>query len=436
MNGPQKFEGAVTGAVVLGFVSIVVFFGGMAFWSVSTQISGAVVAKGHVETKNTRQIIQSTTGGVVENIAVQNGSRVKQGMTLMQLDTSALMLEMNLADTQYFAVLAEQGRVQAIIEDASVIFFDLELLNKAQLDPEVRAHLTAQQAIWDAGQTTEKLTIALSETQRDQITAQIAGLKARKLSLLEQRKLTRADLADQQALFDRELGTASSLRALQMELSRLGGALGDNDAAISRAISKAQEIDDEAIRRHARKLEDAHHLYAELRKRQQSLIQQRQALKGRIDQMTIRAPVSGVVHNLRVQSSRAVVRRAETLLDVIPDGLGLGITAEVSPRYVGLIRLGQPVKLRLSGIARRRTAELSGRISHISPDVIEDLPRGPNHLRVDIALDPQETSGHEPDAPLRLGMPVEVFIVLEPRRPIAFLLEPMADYFRRAFRES
>jgi HlyD family secretion protein len=153
-------------------------------------------------------------------------------------------------------------------------------------------------------------------------------------------------------------------------------------------------------------------------------------------QVDIRAPVSGIVYGMRVQTMRSVIRPAEPVLYLIPQDRPLLIVARIDPIHIDQIIMGQKVNLRFSALDQRTTPELVGHVTLISADAFEDDALGVTYYRAEIALDLGEISKLNEGDTLIPGMPVEAFIRTADRAPIAYLIKPLADYFKRAFRES
>jgi len=55
-----------------------------------SQIAGAIIASGRIEVERNRQVVQHPTGGVVAEIAVNEGDNVTAGDLLIQLDDTRL----------------------------------------------------------------------------------------------------------------------------------------------------------------------------------------------------------------------------------------------------------------------------------------------------------------------------------------------------------
>ena len=95
-----KDRWSATRQVVLGFLGLLVLFGGFGACAVTSEISGAVVATGRIEVDRNRQIVQHQNGGVVATIHVDEGDAVEAGDLLIQLDTQELASQLAIAEGQ------------------------------------------------------------------------------------------------------------------------------------------------------------------------------------------------------------------------------------------------------------------------------------------------------------------------------------------------
>ena len=249
-------------------------------------------------------------------------------------------------------------------------------------------------------------------------------------------ELIEEELGNQQSLLDRGLTQASAVLNLQREQARLRGQIGELSAQKAQSQERVTEIDIERLKLRSAGREEAITQLRDLRYRELEIAEQRRALKGEIDRLYIRAPVSGVIYAMQVQTPRSVVRAAEPLMYLVPQDRPLIIASRVQTIHIDQGAVGQEVNLRLSALNQRTTPELVGKVLQVSADSIEDDATGQTYYRAEIALNPGETDKLEEGTILLPGMPVEAFIRTGERTPMAYLLKPMADYFARAFRES
>lgn len=427
---------SATRPVLFGFFGLLGLLGGFAVWATQTQISGAIIASGRIEVDQNRQIVQHRTGGVVAEIAVEEGDSVAAGELLVQLDTKQMKSTLAIIEAQLFELMARRGRLSAERDESSDISYDPELL-EVQVDrPEVRELINGQTNLFRARlETIARQTEQLGK-RADQTRNQIVGIEAQERSLGRQLELIQEELTAQQSLFDRGLSPAARVLALQRETASLDGRLGELAASKAQAEQRITEIELDVLRLSTQRREDAITELREVQSRETELTEQRLALLNEIDEMEIRSPVSGIVYGMRIQTIRSVIREADPLLYVIPQDRPLVIAAEVAPIHIDEITVGQSVNLRFSSLDQRTTPELVGEVILVSADAFEDENQGTTYYRAEIILNPGELDKLAEDQILIPGMPVEAFIKTDDRSPLAYLIKPMADYFNRAFRES
>jgi HlyD family secretion protein len=423
-------------AVLFGFFGLVVLLGGFILWATQTQIAGAIIAPGRIEVDQNRQIIQHQTGGVVARIEVKEGDSVAAGDLLIQLDVTQMESRLAIIESQLYELMARRGRLSAEQDARDDITYDPELLAAQQDRPDVRELINGQTNLFRARAESTARQAEQLEKRADQTRNQIVGITAQETSLARQLELIQQELEVQQSLFDRGLAAASGVLALQRETASLDGRLGELAASKAQADQRITEIEIEALRLLSQRREEAITRLRDLRSRETQLVEQRLALLSEIEQMQIRAPVSGIVYGMRVQTMRSVIRGADPVLFLIPQDRPLVIAARVDPIHIDQIVTGQQVNLRFSALDKRTTPELVGEVVLVSADAFEDEAQGFSYYRAEIVLRPGELAKLAEGQILIPGMPVEAFIKTADRSPLAYLIKPMADYFNRAFRES
>jgi len=436
MTKDTSKQWSATQPLVLGFVGLLALFGGFGTWAVTSQIAGAVVASGRIEVDRNRQIVQHETGGVVAEILVDEGDTVKAGETLLRLDADQLASQLAIVEGQLFELMARRGRLEAQRDEAEDIAFDEELIAAGVANADTQELMSGQRNLFEARRVSVAQELDQLAKRSLQIGAQIEGVASQETALARQLELIEEELGNQQSLLDRGLTQATAVLTLQREQARLRGQIGELSAQKAQLQERVTEIDIERLKLGSAGREEAITRLRDLRYRELELAEQRRALRAEIDRLDIRAPVSGVIYAMQVQTPRSVVRAAEPLMYLVPQDRPLVIAARVQTIHVDQVAVGQDVNLRLSALNQRTTPELVGRVLQVSADAIEDEATGQPYYRAEIALNPGETEKLAEGTILLPGMPVEAFIRTGERSPMAYLLKPMADYFARAFRES
>ncbi|MEM8578613.1 MAG: HlyD family type I secretion periplasmic adaptor subunit [Pseudomonadota bacterium] len=436
MTDTTKGRWSTRAPVLFGLFGLIVLFGGFAYWATTSVIAGAIIAPGQIEVDRNRQIVQHPDGGVVDDILVSEGAAVEAGDVLMRLDARQLRSRLAIVEGQLFELMARRGRLEAERDGAEELVFDPLLMTEAAQRPDVQELIDGQRTLFFARAESVAKEAEQLAKRADQIGSQIGGIEAQQASLAVQLDLIQEELEDQTTLLERGLAQASRVLALQRQTAQLEGQLGELAASKAQAEGRITEIELETIKLRTQRREEAITRLRDLRYRELEFAEQRAALVEDVAAMDIRAPVSGIVYGLTVQTPRSVIRPADPILFLIPQDRPLVIAAQVDPIHIDQVLVGQSVNLRLTALDQRTTPELVGQVTLVSADAFEDERVGLTYYRAEIALSPGEIDKLAEGQVLIPGMPVESFIRTADRTPLGYLVKPVQDYFNRAFRES
>ncbi|MEM5522473.1 HlyD family type I secretion periplasmic adaptor subunit [Sulfitobacter sp. AS59] len=436
MNSASKERWSATSPVIIGFICLLVLVGGFGTWAVTTRIAGAIVASGKIEVDRNRQIVQHETGGVVSEILVEEGDTVSAGDLLIQLDPEQLVSQLAIDEGQLFELVARRGRLEAERDTRDTIKFDPELIAAGKRRPDLQELMKGQQNLFDVRRSTVAQQIEQLGQRKSQIGSQVRGVEAQEESLSRQLGFIEEELDSQTSLRDRGLAKASAVLTLQREEARLSGQIGELAASKAEALERMTEIDLETLKLSTATREEAITQLRDLRYRELELAEKRRALMSEIGRLDIRAPVSGIIYQLQVQTPRSIVRAADPLMFLVPQDRPLVIVVRVKPTNIDEIAVGQNVELRMSALDSQTTPQLMGQVTQISADALEDKVTGQTFYRAQIMLKPGEVENLPGETILLPGMPVEAFIRTSDHSPMTYLFKPFADYFARAFRDS
>ena len=174
-----------------------------------------------------------------------------------------------------------------------------------------------------------------------------------------------------------------------------------------------------------------------LRDTQSELLDVRERLKAAEDIMLrtdIRAPQAGVVMGLNVHTEAGVIAPGQRLLDIVPEDDTLVIEAQVTPNDIDVVYAGLPAQVRLTAFKQRNTPLLDGKLTRVSADSFTDERSGASYFLARVTIDAAELKkldGRE----LYPGMGAEVMIKTGKRTTMDYILAPLTDSLRRAFRE-
>lgn len=434
VSGSQPFS--AFRIVAVGYIALFALLGGFAMWAMSSQIAGAIVAPGKIKVDGDRQIVQHEIGGVVLEILVDDGDIVRAGDLLFRLEPQQLLSRLNIVEGQLYGLMARRGRLEAERDSLGRIKFGKALKAAANNNKDLIELMEGQSNLLAARLATVARRTEHLNKRSDQVASQITGIEAQSVALERQLALLEEELAGQKFLLKRGLSKVTAFSKLQREKANLQGQIGQLIASKAQAEQRITEIGIEVLMLRTNMREEAISSLRDLRDRETELVEKRLALKAEIERLDIRAPVSGIVYELLVQTPNSVVKSAEPLMHLVPQDRPLVIVARVLPTQVDQINVGQVVNLRMPALDQRSTPELEGEILRISPDAVDDSFTGETYFSTEIAFVRGELDRLPVGTILLPGMPVEAFIRTADRTPLSYLLKPLTDYFSRAFREN
>ncbi len=433
-TGINPFKASVP--LLVGFGTILLLLGGFTYWAARAQIDGAVVASGRMVVERNRQAVQHLTGGIVEEILVQEGDSVTEGDLLLRLDPTLALSELKIVEGQLYELMARRGRLEAERDEADEIVFDPRLIERAKHDPDVDALMKGQQNLFEARAETLQSAITQLRNQRQQLEEQILGITAQLTATDRQITLVGKEMVSQQTLLDQGLAQSSRVLALQREDARLAGAIGDLTARRAQALERKAELTIQELQYRGNRREEAITVLRDLQYNELEMAERSRALQTQLEQMEIRAPTSGVVYDLKVYGRKSVVRPADALLFLVPQDRALVIEAQIDPINVTDVYVSQDVILRFSSFDMRETPDLFGKVTHVSPDAFTDAQTGRTFYRVEINLPKEELSKLTAEQTLIPGMPVDTFIRTGEHSPLTYLTSPLTRYFNKAMRDN
>ncbi|WP_424938882.1 HlyD family type I secretion periplasmic adaptor subunit [Aliiroseovarius sp. S253] len=422
--------------LILGFIALLILVGGFGTWSVASKLSGAVIAEGQVQIEQNRKVVQHLDGGVVTEILIDEGDTVEAGDVLIRLDEGQLASQLTIIEGQYFELLARQARFEAERDGTDALVFDPELTQAAADNPEVDGLMQGQLRLFSSRMDGMSTQLEQLEKRKTQISRQLDGLAAQTSALQEQLLLIREELANQQSLLDKGLSQASRVLALKREEAAILGRLGELSASAAEAELRITETELQRISLKTDLREQAITELRDSRATTRDLAEQRRNTREQLERLEIRAPVSGVIYGLQVFAERAVIQPAQPVLYVVPQDRNLVIMTRVDPIHIDQIFTGQTVYLQFPAFNSRETPDLLGRVTQLSADSFSDELTGQSFYLAEVQLDDEQIARLPEGAVLIPGMPVSAFIRTTDRSPILYLVEPLLDYFKKAFRES
>ena len=325
--------------VLAGLAVIVLVLGGTAVWAARTEISGAVVSSGLVVVESKVKKVQHPTGGVVSEITVKNGSRVKAGDLLVRLDETVSRANLQVITKQLDELVMREARLEAERDGSSTITLP-DSYQGRESEPDIAKRIAGETFFFKSRR--ESL-----EGQKEQLGERVLQMKEEITGLGRQIKsknseieIVQRELKGVAELEKLKLVTTMRVNQLRRDATRLEGELGQLESAAAQTKGRIAEIGVEMIRIDQ---EFRTSIIQELRDntaQQAELVERRIAAEDQLKRIDIRAPQSGIVHQLEVNTVGGVINQSETLMLIVPEGEELTIEARIATHDIDQVLNG------------------------------------------------------------------------------------------------
>jgi len=424
--------------VVLAVICVLVL--ALLVWAIFGRLDIIATADGKLVPQTLVKIVQPAESGVVSEILVSEGDRVKAGQVLVRLDATVARADRaGLAET--LAVLhLQMRRVRAELDDQPMLSSpgDAPLLF-AQVQQQYLAHRKA----WLDGIEQERLLLQRSEYELKSAT-QI-------LSKLEQTLPSYLKSADSYARLGRE-GFFSDLAAAEKQREAIEKKK-DLDAQVSSVAALNATIAAQGLKIRQLQSQYKSELQRELANLRARVAQLQPDLDKSIYRhglMELKAPQDGIIKDLATTTRGAVVQPGSILMTLVPANEALYADVSIRNEDVGFVQIGQAASVKLAAYPFQKYGMLTGRVSLISADAsapttgaagaAADAPGRPEGggsiYKARLALDGQSLIDTQGVAlPLTPGMQIVAEIRQGQRTVMEYLLSPVQKALGEAGRE-
>jgi HlyD family secretion protein len=428
---PTVHRRSINRHLLVGAAAALVLVGGVGGWATTTQLSGAVVAPGQLVVDSNVKKVQHPTGGVVGELRVKDGDRVKAGDVLLRLDETQVRSNLAIVTKALDELAARQARGEAERDGAERVSFPADLVARID-DPEVQHVTMGEQKLFEIRRGAREGQKAQLREQIAQLRQQILGNTEQEAAKAKEIDWIRQELNGIRDLWSKSLTPFNRLTALERDAARLEGERGALIASAAQAKGRIAETElkilqiDEDLRTEIGKE------LAEIRGKKSELVEKRVAAEDQLKRIDLIAPQDGRVFQQSVHTVGGVIQAGEAVMLIVPDGDSLIVEAKIPPHEIDQVHMDQHAVLRFTAFNQRTTPELNGEVVRMGADVSQDEKKNESYYTVRIRVADEELARLGRQKPVA-GMPVEAFLQTTPRSALSYLLKPMHDQISKAF---
>jgi HlyD family secretion protein len=399
-------------------------------WAAVGSLDVVAVAEGRLVPRSQLRIVQPAEGGVLRELLVREGQRVRAGQVLARMDVRAAEADAATAQNEIATRRLQLRRI-----DAELAGRPLALLpeDPPRLHAQAEAQREARAQAHEASLAEQRTGVARARREMQAASETRAKLEGSLPMVQEQErafeKLARDGYAGKLMVAQRSrerLEVEQDLRAQEHRVEAARASIEQGERRIAQIVAgyRAQL---QAER-------------AEAETQLARLTQELEKLSHRQRLAELRAPAAGVVKDLATQTQGAVLAPGTVLMTLVPEGEALVAEVWLANQDAGFVAAGQGAKLKLASFPFQRYGMLDATVTRVSADAserAEGAKQAASAYAYRAQLEPlaQELRLGEARHALLAGMQLTAEIKLAERSVLEYLLSPVQKVASEAGRE-
>ncbi|WP_238283037.1 HlyD family type I secretion periplasmic adaptor subunit, partial [Methylobacterium goesingense] len=334
-------HGSIRRHLALGLGLGVLLVVGVGGWATLTQISGAVIAPGQLVVESDVKKVQHPTGGVVGELLVREGARVRAGDVLIRLDETQVRANLDIVLKAMDELAARRARDEAERDGAEQITFPPELLARRDADPGVAHLIDGETRLFTARLAAREGQKAQLRERVLQLREEIKGLTEQVAAKAREVGFITGELEGVRGLYAKNLVPLARVNALERDAARLDGERGQLVAATASARGKIAETELQILQIDGDMRTETGKDLAEIRGKWSEYREKRVAAEDQLKRVEMRSPQAGVVHQMTVHTVGGLVTPAEPAMLIVPEADQLAVEVKIQPQDIDNVRLDQ-----------------------------------------------------------------------------------------------
>ncbi|HEX5624148.1 MAG TPA: HlyD family type I secretion periplasmic adaptor subunit [Sulfuricurvum sp.] len=396
-------------------------------WAAFAPIDELVRGGGKVIPGGENQMIQHLEGGIVSEIMVKEGQKVKADDVLLKVDN--VKSSANYESSQYkWAELRARIvrlRAEAMGNAFSPTPNDMTKIPR-QIMEERSLYISNQDRLRSQIQGLRD-QYAQKQNEKIEIEGRIVEQK-RALSLIKE------EVSMSEPMVAQGIKPKIEFLKLQREMSNLSeqynalkASIPRINAAMSQINSKIRETQSEFRMKAQQELNEAETEYSRVNVESSALADQ-------VTRTAIKSPINGIVQKLYVNTVGGVIKPGDNLIEIVPTEGGLLIEAKIKPSDIAFIYPGQKAVVKVTAYDFSIYGSLDGKVVTISPDTVIDKNDNVYYI---VKIQTNQKYLGSNDKPLKIipGMMVNVDIVTGEKTILEYILKPILKAKQYTFTE-
>ncbi len=355
-------------------------------WAANANVNEVTRGQGKVIPSGSTQIVQSLEGGILSEIYVKEGQKVKKDQVLLLIDDTAFSANFRESKAGYENLLAKVARLNAEASNSESIDFPATIL----------------------------------ENRKDLVESETTLFKTRRANLLSNEEYLSRSLELKRRELDITKPLAETGVVSQVELLRLETAVNDLEGEL---LKKRADYMNEVM---ANRNESSSKL--------EQIEETIHAYEDKVKRATLRSPVYGTINKIHINTKGGVIQPGAPIVEIVPLDGSLLVEANINPSDIAFIRPKQQATVKLTAYDFSIYGGLDGTVEQISADTFTN-EQGESFYQIKVRTGDRSLRTNEEELSIIPGMVVEVDILTGKKSILDYLLKPLLRAKMNAFSE-
>ena len=403
------------------------FVFGFILWASTAKLDITVFGSGKVVPSVKLQIIQNLEGGIISEIHVLPGEYVHKGDLLLEIDSTEFKSDFEQLKASYYSVLASAARLAAEAEGEESVVYPSELDAYVALVEQENKLFNQRMRELKASQNILMQQLEQKKLNIDEIEQNILS-EEREIALIQE------EIRLNKPLVKRGITSKVEFIRLKRELAGMQGRLAGLNIALSRAGVEVEETSEKVVQHQAIFRSKARAEQGQLNVQISSMSE---ALKGEEDRFLrrqVKAPVSGIVNRVLINTIGGVSRPGDDLVEIVPDEGGLQVEMAIEPSEIGFVTVGQPAIIRFTAYDSSIFGSVEGEVLQVGADTLKD-DKGKVYYQVIVKTRNNYVGDDKAKLPIIPGMVAQIHITTGTRTLLDYIIKPIKKLRAEALRE-
>ncbi|MAC32679.1 MAG: secretion protein HylD [Haliea sp.] len=385
-------------------------------WAAVAEIDEVTRGDGKVIPSRQIQVLQSQDGGVIREINVRAGDRVKAGELLVRLDRTRSESNLRENQAELMALSVRAARLAALMNRS-------EFLLEPEWEERVPSIVAQERALYETAREQLELQVQIASEQLEQRQQELAEISARSRQLSRSLALAREELSVTRPMVTSGAVSRVEILRLEREVNQLGGEFEQSEAQIQRLRSAIEEARRKLTEVEVEFESTVREELTDTLSRMNALREAGTGLTDRVQQTELRSPVDGTVKRLYYNTLGGVVLPGKEVVEVVPADDTLLVEVRIRPKDIAFLVPGQEALVKFTAYDFVVYGGLEGTVEYISADTILDEDGNPFY---EVQVRTREAGfGNNGDMPIIPGMTVQVDILTGKKTILAYLMKPV-----------